>query len=177
MENTTINAEVEKRPQFLTVLCILTFIGTGLMLFSSLFSIPDTFLRSPQQIIAAQEIKLAQAEQIMPGITDKMSDMIMEMAPYKIPNWLVGFIGNLFTLLGAIMMWKQKKIGFYIYTIAELVPFLISIIALKGMTALTGSMSAFGPAFAGIITTAVVLIVIFDIAFIIMYAVNLKHMR
>ena len=167
---------VKKRPTFLTVLCILTFVGTGIMLLASFTQIPDTFLRSSQQQIAIQETKLAQAEAMMPGITEKMTDMILEMAPYKVPTWLIGFMGNLLTLFGAIMMWKRRKIGFYIYVAAELVPFIVSLAFLNGMKMMTSSFSMMGPAFEGIGVALIACFLIFDIAFIIMYGVNLKHM-
>ncbi len=171
----TIPAE-KKRPAFLTVLCVLTFIGTGIMLTSSLFQIKDTFFRTAQELIDEQQVKLAQAEAMMPGITDKMSDMILEMAPYRIPGWLIGFLGNLLTLTGAIMMWRLKKIGFFIYVFAELVPFFISIAFMHGLKAMTGAFSAFGSAFESLGIAILILMLIFDFAFIIMYAVNLKHM-
>lgn len=165
------------RPAFLKVLCILTFVGAGLALLGSLVSIPDTFLNSTQEQVEKQMVQLEQAEQVMPGITDRMIDMILEMAPYRIPNWMISFIGNLLTLLAAILMWKQKKMGFYLYVAAELVPFIVSMGFLKGMKAMTGAFAAFGSSFESMGVVLVVVFLIFDLAFFIMYAVNLKHMK
>ena len=72
----------------------------------------------------------------------------------------VGILGAVLCLIGAIMMWKQKKTGFYIYVVGEIVPPIISMV-LVGM----GGMGALG-----------VLGFIVPIAFIIMYGVNLKHL-
>jgi hypothetical protein len=73
----------------------------------------------------------------------------------------ISLLLTLLSLLGAFMMFKLKKNGFYIYTFANLfallVPLaLIDFSATMFMTAISG---------------------IFTIAFIIMYAVNLKHMK
>ena len=138
MEQATLSAEpLKKRPTFLTVLCILTFVCVGLELAGSLMQIPDTFIKTTQEQIDEQSLKLERAEQMMPGITDRVTDMILEMAPYKIPNWTIAFAGNLLTLFAAILMWKQKKIGFHLYVIAELVPFIVSVLFLKLMKAMT----------------------------------------
>jgi hypothetical protein len=66
---------------------------------------------------------------------------------------------------GAFMMWKLKKTGFYIYTAGELIPVVASI-------ALLGSMPG-GGLFAGLGMIAAII----PVAFVVMYGLNLKHMK
>jgi len=60
------------------------------------------------------------------------------------------------------MMWKLKKTGFYIYVIGEIAPVILPFVLFGGFGVLG--------------TMALVMGLIFPIAFIIMYALNLKHM-
>lgn len=102
----TTNVEATgKRPGFLTVLCILSFIGSGLGILSMLLLIVGagailSFLGS------------------MGGAEGAGS-----MA------YLVGsLILSLATLFGAIQMWKLKKMGFFIYTGASVIGIILPIV-------------------------------------------------
>jgi len=72
----------------------------------------------------------------------------------------IGVLGAILCLVGAIMMWKQKKTGFYIYVVGEIVPPIVSMV-LVGMAGM-GALGLIG--------------FILPIAFIVMYGMNLKHM-
>lgn len=176
--STEILSEEKERPAFLTVLCILTFIWCGIMLITLLFEINETFFLSTQEQIEKMEKELEQAESIIPGITERTIGIILETEKYKIPNWLLAFIGNILSLAGAIMMWKLRRIGFWIYAVAEVIPFLLSVFAFNALKSVTGTFAMFGSVFEKIGTMiAVLIILIFDAAFIGMYAANLKHMK
>lgn len=172
-----IPVEKKERPGFLTALCILTFIGCGIMIISYLFQVNETFFLSAQEQIQKIERELEQAENMMPGITERTIEMMLELEEHKVPNWILAFVGNVLSLMGAIMMWKLHKTGFWIYTLAEIVPFLLSISIFNGLKGITGMFSMFGSAFEEIGKLIVVIILIFDVAFIGMYATNLKRMR
>ena len=120
--------EVKKRPAFLTVLCILTFIGSGLSLLMYVL------------LVAAAGFIASYMESL------GMGGMIGEES-WKV---IVVLIAAAASLYGAIMMWKLKKLGFYIYIAAQ-------IIAL-----------ALGFSVMGLIFTAL---------FIILYFLNFKHME
>jgi hypothetical protein len=66
-------------------------------------------------------------------------------------------------------MWKLKKMGFYIYLVGEIAPFIVAFatIGFAGMFSLAGG-------FLAIITA---LMFIFPLLFIILYALNLKHLN
>ena len=121
-------AGTKKRPTFLTVLCILTFIGSGLGL---LFSIIG--------VVASGAIS---------GFASKLPmSTVSGVGMGKSIGILLMYAGSLF---GAIQMWNLKKLGFFIYAIANVVLLVLN----------------FG--IWGLIITA---------AFIVMYAVNLKYME
>jgi len=114
------------RPTFLTVLCILSYIGCGLAIL---------------------------------GVISTITTLL----------GILNLVAALVCLLGVIQMWKLKKMGFYIYLVGEIAPLAISFatIGFAGMFNLAG----------GIMAMAVALGFFFSLAFIIMYAINLKHMH
>lgn len=92
-----------KRSQLLTVLCILTFVGSGMNAFSSLIiaAFYDTFLIIMEPVYEHFNL---------PGI-----EMLLNAsAGYFLVSGLL-YAGS---LAGALVMWQQRKIGFHIYTIA-----------------------------------------------------------
>jgi len=154
-----------KRPMFLQVLCILTFVSCGLTLLTSLWGI---FTAGMQERNLQRMNRISQ-QQDMPEIMDKMSE-----AMEKSHDWLV--IGNYLSLgnvlicfLGAMLMWRLRKPGFYIYTFGQILPW----ISFYGLYTSYQNVPFMGPvmlisSFLGILISA---------GFIVMYGLNLKHMR
>ena len=91
-----------QRPTFLTVLCILTFIATGLGL---LFGIIG--------LVAAGAIE-SFAKYLPVGVDGGLFKAIITLV-------LVAA-----SLYGAIQMWKLKKLGFYIYAAANVILLIMS---------------------------------------------------
>jgi hypothetical protein len=94
-----------KRPVLLTVLCILTFIGSGLNLFSSLVTALVFDVIMPVMLEVAKKFEvtgLESLEMITPG--------------YLLINALL-YAGS---VTGAILMMRLNKKGFHIYTIAQI---------------------------------------------------------
>lgn len=121
--------EQKKRPAFLTVLCILTFIGSGLGLLFALLG-----------LVAAGAIESWASS--IPGMSSALGVGIVRS--------VITIVLLAASLYGAITMWKLKKLGFYIYAVANVVLLVMGF----GIVAL-------------IITGG----------FIAMYAVNLKAME
>jgi len=101
MEN-PFSVEKTVRPTFLTVLCILTFIGSGWGLINNLF----------QLVMFTPERLVAQIQQItnMAGAETQ-------------PSWVSSIMSSsleVISLIGAFMMYKLKRNGFYLYTIAQI---------------------------------------------------------
>ena len=95
----------QQRPTLLTVLCILTFIGSGMNLLSSLFiaGFYNVFVDIVQQF--AEKFKI-------PGI-----DMLLETKPLFFLVSAVCYAGS---LTGAILMMQLRKAGFHVYTIFQI---------------------------------------------------------
>lgn len=99
------------RPTFLTVLCILSFIGSGLGVLGGLLG-----------ILAVGAMGSMFAD--IPG----MGAVIGASTAYLV----IALILAGASLYGAIQMWKLKKQGFYIYTGAQVVSLIIPMVMLQG---------------------------------------------
>jgi len=125
------------RPTLLSVLCILTFIGSGLsvlafLLLAVLFGAMADFLSS------------------IPGFSTFMAG--------GIAFFVIMFILAFVSLFGAIKMWGLKKIGFYLYTAAQVLMIILPFILISGY-----QLSVFG--------------IVITILFIVLYGIHLKHME
>lgn len=177
MEESTALPQENKRPSFLSTLCILTFIGAGLMLLMTLIGTPNAF-KSADEMATEMMDNMSKYAETNPAVADMMStqvDSMMEMQKYALPNWILGLLGNILTLVGAIWMWNLKKTGFYLYCAVELIPSMISMFFLGGTKMMTASFAMMGMESLGSIIVG--LMIGLDLLFIGLYAMNLKHMK
>lgn len=147
MENTGFNNNenlMAERPTFLKVLCILTFVSAGLSSIMALITplIADRLIEFIQSLPNQDEAEAADAIRVLTAGWGYYSLL---------------FVLSVASLVGAILMWQLKKIGFHIY-------------ALANSAALFVPMLMFSMPFSwfGIMVTA---------AFIALYAMNLKFMK
>ena len=159
---------VPKRPPFLQVLCILSFVGCGIMILAGLFGLKNLF-HSQEEILNDQNL------QMMKQMSEDSYNAVAESLQYKNINAICGLLFPLLSLMGVLLMWNLKKTGFYIYVVAELLPYILSI-ALGGVKSIE-AMGGMMPHLESLIYVIVGIMIAFDIAFVIMYAVNLKHMK
>jgi hypothetical protein len=146
-------APLPEKPQFLKVLCILSFIACGLMILLS----------------AIGTLALGIDEATITGLWDQVLQKQPQLESVDPVEFFhaVGMvcvytlIANIVSLVGVIMMWRLNKIGFFIYVAAELVTHFFSI-----------DVSGEGSSYGGLIFG-----VFLDLVFITLYAVNLKHMK
>ena len=159
-----------KRPQLLTVICILGFIMCGLGLIGGVWSIiqntPENMAESIEQM---RNFSPEMADKMEENMINMQENVYMQISPY------LNFVYLLLSFMGILMMWKLQKKGFYIYLAGELLPYLGFIVAGKETMAMMGSAGGGAGQIAG--TVMLVLMLVFDITFMIMYAVNLKHMK
>ena len=98
------NQQPVKRPQMLMILCILTFIWSGLGFFSSLFT--GIFLEAFQQIAPAfvEQFQIEGFEEL-----------------FEAPRgfFLLNSLLYLGSVTGAYFMFQLQKIGFHVYTISQ----------------------------------------------------------
>jgi hypothetical protein len=165
-QTTTPGAEApKKRPTFITVLCILSFVGCAIGLFSGIKNYMDakTLLSSANLTKEANSIAGATgADAKTTEAAVNATVQLLGIDPVKISNgYLIIGILNVIIFVGALMMWMLRKMGFYIYTVGQL----------AGLGVMFGYIGGLAGGVMGIVTA------IFAIAFIVMYAVNLKHMK
>ena len=163
MEQTT--TEGPKRPTFLTVLCILTYVGVGIGLIMSVvawWGLHAAQAMMDASVSMAEGMADASGQDLssMPGMEEAMASA---NAAVKWANvtLITSLIGNLLCLFGALQMWKLKKTGFFIYVVGELAPVIVSAILIGG--------SAFGG-------MSLVMGAVFPVLFVILYGLNLKHL-
>ena len=126
MNEITDNQLTEKRPNFLKVLCILTFISTGLGIISTSFQL--LFGPKSEEIMRIEKVALASQISEMNDLgMDFMVDMLDKIGSmsYQLNEnfYLAHFIGLITVSLGlysALKMWQGFKIGFKLYTLYSL---------------------------------------------------------
>lgn len=130
-----------KRPALLTVLCILSFIGSGLSVLVWLLLTVGigSFLGFLENI---------------PGFSDAMAG---SGAGLGVGIMVLNLVLNGGTLAGAIMMWQMKKLGFWIYSGAFVLQFILPLILMDARFSIFG--------------------LIIMALFITLYGLNLKHMK
>jgi len=92
-----------ERPQLITVLLILTFIGSGMSAFSFLF------------------VSMSYDE-VMKIVKDVYSDFpgVELILTADKSYFTIGFVLYTISFMGAILMWKMRKIGFHFYTASQI---------------------------------------------------------
>lgn len=96
-----------------------------------------------------------------PELSKAMEDMNSAVSNYDTYMY-IGIACALLCIVGAVMMWQLKKMGFYVYVVGELVAPILAIVLL-GSTAMAGAMAVLG--------------LIIPIVFVVLYGLNLKHMK
>jgi hypothetical protein len=152
-ENTVL--EKKKLPAFLKILCILSFVGIGVYLVTYIFG----YIYVKTLIEDSRLLNEAFGEGSDVSITLKDSEPLMKNG---ILYNILSMVGCIICLVGVIMMWKLKKVGFYIYIVGEIAPMALPFILLGGFGALSGFSLVLG---------------IIPIIFIALYALNLKHLE
>ncbi|ASS48805.1 MAG: hypothetical protein A3D31_06315 [Candidatus Fluviicola riflensis] len=138
---------VPKRSNFLMVLCILTWVGSGLsiIVYGYLYLMLGQLYRT--------------LESFDGGRPDELNWFMWQ--------YLIGAIAPVFCILGAVLMWKLKRVGFYVYLLGQLTPIILSFYTWLIVTGKYNSETVF---FA-------VLVNIIPIGFIIMYAINIRQLK
>lgn len=144
-----------ERPQFLKILCILSFVACGLLiLFYSLCAL----------CLAIDSNSIEEAWSNVVESNPSFENLDPVEFFHEIGMWgLYLLILNIFSLVGAIMMWKLDKIGFFIYTVAELAANFIRL-----DLDIEGNDSGYG---------GMIFFIVIDLIFIGMYFVNLNFIN
>ena len=158
-----------QRPTFLRVLCILTFIGSSYAIISGTITYFNANEIANQVVKAKSEINQdAQNKTKNNGennaFASKMAKNMSEMTnPDNLRKSSLGsIISAVFCLVGAFLMWRLNRKGFYSYVLGTIigiaVPFYV-----------------FGNNFLTALSVGITALI--GILFVIFYAMNLKSMR
>ena len=159
----------QERPQFLSVLCILTWIACGFIFISTVWGV--LFQPGPEE----QYEQIEKMREISPEAADKMEIAFAQQSGgSQIMGTILNLVAIALSAFGAYRMWNLFRNGFYIYIAGEVVPYLGFLFTGTEALSAMGSMSGVGEAMVGI---AVGVMVLLDIVFIVMYGANLKYMR
>ncbi|OFY83594.1 MAG: hypothetical protein A3F72_15470 [Bacteroidetes bacterium RIFCSPLOWO2_12_FULL_35_15] len=159
MEETNTGAAMPaKRPTFLTVLCILSFVGIAFSLIGGIMNyFTYSTLASAGSMLGDMS---SEGGKEMGAAMNAMAD-VMGMDYGKMAMVaLIQALLNIPILIGVLMMWKQKKTGFYVYAAFEIIQPALPLI--MGLGLVGGIMATVG--------------LIFGVVFVVLYGLNLKHM-
>jgi hypothetical protein len=159
--------ETEKKlPPFLKVLCILTFVGAGVGILGAIYAM---FMQGFTLRMLENSSNAYQSNPFLKAFDN--TEYISVLKKWGQINNLLALLGSGLCLFGALMMWKMKKSGFFLYVSGQILPFI-------GLYGLMGGIlpNSSGP-LAGFVVFGQVVGVIFPLAFVIMYGLNYKHLK
>ena len=173
MENNLIleenSIEKPKRSQFLTVLCILSFVMCGLKLLTSVYSVyqnsPANMQKSIEQV---RDINPEMADQLENNMIEMETNTYLKLSPY------FEIIYTLLSFFAVLMMWNLKKNGFYMYSIVEIIPY-ISLFFVSTKSISIPGLSSSSASSIMVISTFVMILI--DVIFVYLYFRNLKNMN
>ncbi|MBA2610632.1 MAG: hypothetical protein H0U95_01585 [Bacteroidetes bacterium] len=156
-QTTTSAVEAPQKPQFLKVLCILSYIGSGLWALISLIGIFASGMIMGMFMGGASHVDTSSMTPEQADAMEKMASagggMMGMLSSYITIIFVISLVFAALSLWGVMKMGKLQKGGFWIYAIVN------------GIFAVLGLL---GGGFVG---------AIIGIAFIVMYGLNLKHMK
>lgn len=163
---TTDFAPTQQRPTLLTVICILSFIFGAWGLWDG---VRTAFTDAPAQDLEEARVSMEEQMAALEGPGAEMAQSMMDQAitvaekevEQAMPIGISGLLLSALSLLGVWMMWNLKKTGFWLYVLASIGGLITPLVFLGANT-----VTIMGVGLMGLIA----------IIFIVLYAVNLKHM-
>ena len=161
--------ELPKRSQFLTILCVLSFVMCGLKLLTSIYSV---YQNSP----AAMQKSIEQVRQIKPEMADQMENNMIEMQnnTYLKLSPYFEIIYTLLSFMAVLMMWNLKKNGFFLYSIVEIIPYISLFFVSSKSISIPGLSSSSA---SSIMLFGTIVMILIDLVFVYLYFRNLKEMN
>ena len=114
-----------QRPTFLLVLCILTFIGSGWGTLSNLFSVFTAGLTDSSMQMEHYSSMLNGMDQggdsaVLSDILSSTMASLQATFVHAKEIAVINLVLSVISLLGAILMFQLRRIGFYFYTAAQI---------------------------------------------------------
>ncbi len=150
------------RSDFLTTLCVLTFLGCAWSLYDDITTIfrTEAVTEIRRDELAKRGNNLPPATLATPSLDDGPGEGPGPGDPDFVRRLALGQLGySLLTLIGAILMFNLRRVGWYVY-VAGVVIGLIAPVVMVGFTALNATFGVF-----------------FSIIFAALYWLRLEEMR
>jgi hypothetical protein len=120
-----------KLPELLNVLTILTFLGCGFGLITTVWSFAAA--KSAYETVQHMNESMGGASALARKLTNvEMAEVAQKSFENRLPILLFGLAGLACCTWGAIQMRKLRKAGFYFWTVGELLPVLSTIFFIGG---------------------------------------------
>lgn len=151
-----------QRPLFLTILCILSFAGIGINLIYYIYSY---FSFSQQQVSGLDFL----------GAFNPMIKTMLSFVKFIKWSIILNIIFNLVCLLGVFLMFRLNKKGYFAYIVGELAPVVMMFIGYFKFQSVIRMM----PSEASTLLSLPFFVLMASIAilFVVLYGLNLKHMK
>lgn len=155
------------RPTFLTVLCVLTFIGSAWSIYGAItnYTSPEMAVGMTKDLIDEQQDKIEEELDSDEGadfVSKIMGSFNDGTTVENVKNTAIANgISAILTLLGAILMWGLNKKGFWLYVVGTVIAIVAPLFIYEGVVGAAASGVA---AFIGIL-------------FCVLYGINLKYMN
>lgn len=146
-----------KLPDMLNVLTILSFIGCGFQLLSAIFNYMN-ICSSVRKIEELSELSESGPFGSIIGSSIKIAELQCEKKEIIL---IVSILFGALSLIGAIMMRKLKKAGFYSYVVGNLGLPIATVVLLSTAMGTFSYVTGF----------------FFPVLFVVLYATQLKHMK
>ena len=164
--NTAGMAPVQARPTLLTVICIISFIMGAIGIYSGITNLTMDPVVERAKLETTMSEQIAQIGDNANDLTNRLMESAHEVGVLgienRIPIGIAGIILSLISVFGVWLMWNLKKNGFWLYLLATIGGLVLPLMYLGG-----GWLALASVGFAGF----------FSLIFVILYAVNLKHMH
>lgn len=156
-----------KRPTLLTVICILTFIGSGWGILYNLFSLfragmMDANFHMEQYSTMMGELENQGAPAFFHNLLNSSMEMIQAGFVHAREMAIINLILGVISILGAILMFQLKRLGFYLYTAAQILLLFVP---------------SYFVGFSIVVVLQMFFLGVISFVFIILYGLNLKYMR
>ncbi len=99
-----------------------------------------------------------------------VGQMVDKAAKYAYELALAGLLGNLLCLMGVLFMWKLKRIGYFPYFAGQIITWVIPFVLLGGFGTLPAQLG-------NLVNVIYWVFSLFPLAFIVLYAFQLKNMK
>lgn len=151
--------EMPALPTGLNILTILTFIGSGIALVTSIWSFINA--EKGYKDLQDAQTKLTEAPAWAKGMMGpEMLEVSRKSMENKLPLLLLGIVAALLCIYGAIEMRKLKKQGFILWLAGELLPIVAGLLFIG----------------TGLFTGVALIGSLFPVVFIILYLVQRKYL-